>query len=54
MTSIEASVLDRFRHVRNLQWLDAGEVGDGAGNLEHPMIGTRGEPQPGNRGPQGK
>ena len=41
MTSIEASVLNRLRDVRGLRRLAALEIGDGARDLEHAMIGPR-------------
>src|SRR3989441_9027750 len=41
--AVETPVLDRFGDVGDADRRFAGEVGDGAGKLEHPVVGARRE-----------
>jgi len=41
--SVEAPVLDGFEQVRGVDLLAAGQIGDGAGDLEDAVIGPGGE-----------
>ena len=47
MSPIEAPVLDRLSDVGHMQRVGSGEISDGPGNLEHPVIRPRGQAQPG-------
>src|SRR5436190_20995853 len=47
---IQAAVLNRLADVFRLQVRRALEVGDGAGDLENPMIGPRRQREAGDRG----
>ena len=42
---VEAAVLDRFEQVRGSDGLGAGEVGDGARDLEDAVVGAGGQMQ---------
>ena len=41
--------MDGLRHMIDLHLVGAGEIADGASDLEHPVIGPRRQPQPRNR-----
>ncbi len=43
---IEGAILNGLADVPGLDGTGTGEVGDGAGQLEHPMTGAGGEPEP--------
>src|SRR5256885_2857386 len=49
---IQAAILDRLAHVARRQGCGALEIGDGAGDLENPVVRPGGEREPGDRSPQ--
>src|SRR6266513_5044353 len=46
---VETAVLDRLAHVLRLEVRRPLEVGEGAGDLVHPVIRARGQREPGDR-----
>src|SRR2546429_6003850 len=48
---IQTPILDRLAHVLRLEVRRPLEVGEGAGDLENPMIRPRGQRAPGPRAP---